>query len=199
MAALLQKIIHLISIQVYSSCYVDVFYKDLNSDLKASDPKIKLNLNIIEEKNLSVFRDIVEEEKLRVFDERFKKGGTVFIAIIGDTVVCYVWISFKGEYEPISGLEVMLSEGIGYIYDTFVLPEFRGRGIHSAVVFQVLEYLKQKKYTGALVIVKRTNIPSVLTFKKFSFKEKQAFLITKILWLKFKSCVWKDHGCNICK
>lgn len=187
------------SVQIYSSCYVDVFYKDLHVEFMAPNSKVGLTMDIIDEYKPSVFLNVADENKLKVFEERLKKGKKAIVALVGNSIVCYVWISFQDEYEPISGLSIRLNGVNGYIHDTFVLPEFREKGIHSAVVFRALEYLKQKGYAGAVTVVKRTNTPSIRTFKKFGFKEKQSFRTTKILWFKFKSCIWQTPGFNIAK
>jgi len=186
-------VIHIVWRHVYLNAWVNILYRDLQAPIPEILPKIDIEIKKIEGDAIIELKDTVDRARYLKFENRLTKGKAGFVALVGGRIVCYVWISFQDEYEPFLGMNIELNQENGYIYDTYVIPEFRRKGINSAVCNRALEYIKSRGYKGALTAVGGKNIPSIRTFKKLGFVEYEVFRIIRIFGIRFRSSV-KSQG-----
>ena len=107
---------------------------------------------------------------------RICNGGVCFVAMIENKVAGFAWLYFqKRKYEPAIEREETFRDDEALIYDTFVLSEFRRKGVGSKLNEECLRYIKSKDYKKALVYIETDNMPSIKSF------ERMAFYPTKII------------------
>jgi len=185
--------IHVIWRYVYLNALVNILYRDLQAPISEILPRIDIEIKKVEGDEVIEFKDSVDRARYLKFENRLTKGREGFVALVGGRIVCYVWISFQDEYEPFLGMNIELNQENGYIYDTYVIPEFRRKGINSAVCNRALEYIKNRGYKGTLTAVGGKNIPSIRTFKKLGFVEHKVFRVIRIFGIRFRLSV-KSQG-----
>jgi hypothetical protein len=59
----------------------------------------------------------------------------------------------------------------GYLNTDFVFKKYRGENLQEYQIYKRLETLKQKNYKTATCLLHKTNYPSIITYKKFGFKQ----------------------------
>ena len=64
---------------------------------------------------------------------RIKRGDAVAVAFSGNQAVGYLWMTFCSGLELAFDTAWKVRPNEAVIYDTFVCPEWRGRGIHACV------------------------------------------------------------------
>jgi GNAT superfamily N-acetyltransferase len=76
---------------------------------------------------------------------RFDAGETFVVGEIEDHVVSCTWLRSGGAFalHHLPGRSFRLAEGVGYGYDAWTHPAFRGRGIRRAVFAEELRILAQ--------------------------------------------------------
>ena len=74
---------------------------------------------------------ILENKDPGLFKKRFKSGDSCVVAINeAQMIVGYEWFSYKGVHvEERLGYHVTIPQDSVYVFDCFIKPEFRSRGI----------------------------------------------------------------------
>lgn len=135
--------------------------------------------------DLDTLKGIVNDSKLELFKKRFKKGRICFIALDGERVCSFAWVSFENEYENDCRMEIKLHEGEGYIFDSYTVPEYRGSGFQTALISKRLAYLKDQGFRRAVAFVWDDNIPSLKACRSVSFEKGKTVTLVTLLGLRF--------------
>ena len=64
---------------------------------------------------------------------------------------------------------VIFPPGIAFIYDIFILPEYRGKNLSSHALNQTIRYLRNENFTGVFCHIEDWNKPSIKSFQKCGF------------------------------
>lgn len=162
----------------------------LEKPIQEIEPKIKVTIRKAVEDDLNKFKGIVNERKIELFRERFKKNRICFIALDQKKIAYFGWISVEDEYESNCQIKVKINDKEAYWFDCYTLPEYRRNGLHSALTVKALIYLKDKGCKKVLTLVMKNNIYSRKAFRKVGFKEKKIVTLIKIF--NFKHYIWHD-------
>jgi len=162
----------------------------LEMPIEEIEPKIKVTIRAAVEDDLDKFKGIVNERKIKLFRERFKKDRICFIAFDQEKIAYFGWISFDDEYESIFQIRVKVNHKEAYWFDCHTTPQYRNNGLHGAITAKALIYLKDKGCKKVLTHVMKDNIYSRKAFKKIGFKEKRMVTLIKIF--NFKHYIYRD-------
>ena len=113
--------------------------------------------------DLTRFRDPVSflpEWRISTFAHHLETGRVGVMALADGRLAGYGWASTKNEVDDWLGVELSLQEGEGYIFDGFLFPAFRHRGIYPALMIWRLQYLRQIGCKIAYSLVLASNIPA---------------------------------------
>jgi len=95
-----------------------------------------------------------EDEALK----RLNDGDLCFIALWKGIIIAYMWATLKRKvYVPEFEREIVFKNGEGYLYDGFVFPVFRRKGLFKKMVEEALHYLKSQNIKKAYGITLTTN------------------------------------------
>lgn len=174
----------------------------LNMSLKLlSGIGVNVEVNYLLAKKISPFSE-VEERRLqhwgiqRLSLQDFKQYGNVewfterklkhiekllespfenecFGIIQGSQLVCSGWLSLH--YLEDGEDKLLLPNGVGYLWDTYTNPLFRGAGFHGKLIKYRLYQLSMKGYSCAYSVVAVYNRASYRGFVKNGFMKKQLF------------------------
>lgn len=117
---------------------------------------------------------------------RLKRGEKCYAAYVGGEIASYCWIAF-GEVMvgEIQRLIRVRSDEV-YLYDAYTLPKWRGYGLFSAVLAEILRNLKCHGYRRALIFALGDNIPSRKAISKAGFKQFSSIAYLRILGARIK-------------
>lgn len=148
-------------------------------------PATVIEIENIDSYDLSVFK--FPDIKIELFRNRIASGTySCYGYIQNDQIVYITWVSWKTMNYP-SFFEIVenLDETQALLEDSYCLPYYRGRGIHSEMNKYRLRKLFERGKEEALVLILKENTPalkvqiksgfkidSVIFFKKF-FSRKQ--------------------------
>jgi len=116
---------------------------------------------------LSRFEEISPEE----IRSRLSSGEAVAVAFAGergDGAVGYMWLAFAGGKELAFGIAWILRTGEALRYGSFVVPEWRGLGVHSSLNHAVNEYALHRGMTHTLASIGMLNRQSLNLAKHYS-------------------------------
>ena len=167
-----------------------IYEYSLKMPIEEIEPKIKVTIRTAVEDDLDKFKGIVNERKIKLFRERFKKDRICFIALDQEKIAYFGWISFDDEYESIFQIMVKVKDKEAYWFDCHTTLQYRYNGLHSAITAKALIYLKDKGCKKVLTHVMKDNIYSRKAFEKVGFKEKR--MVTLIKLFNFKHYIYHD-------
>jgi GNAT superfamily N-acetyltransferase len=127
-----------------------------------------------------VIRQVKEKEELAVMDDCvgpreaarlrrvFDDGGVAFIAWQDEKLAGWGWIAY--EIDPgVNRVHIPLSPGDATLYDLFVLPAYRGRGIAQRLVASRLQLLRAQGYKRAVISCAKGEIPALRLAQKAGY------------------------------
>jgi len=94
-------------------------------------------------------------------DKRFQRGDAVAVASFSGQAVGYMWITFASGTELEFDTYWIIRSGEALRYGSFVVPSFRGRGIHSLLYSALHAYALQVGVTRSLGSVSVLNPQSL--------------------------------------
>lgn len=103
----------------------------------------------------------------------------------GEQIIGYLKIGISSVYIHDFGQEIVLPSGAAFVYDTFVLPEFRGRRLAVFGLGRAMRYLRESGFDRMLCHIERWNVPSVRTFEQAGFRRRGTIRFTKIAGISF--------------
>jgi hypothetical protein len=95
---------------------------------------------------------------------RLFNRDAVAIAFVGEQVtaaVGYMWLTFAGGQDLAFGIVWILNPGEALRYDSFVVPQWRGLGIHSSLNHALNEYALDRGMTHTLASIGLLNRQSL--------------------------------------
>ena len=107
---------------------------------------------------------------------RFDRGDAAAVAYVHDKPAGFMWLTFTDGANLALGVTWILREGEALKYGSFVLPEWRGLGIHSAVNRALNEYARDRGLTRTLASISAVN-PQSLNLAKHARNPKIMTLI----------------------
>jgi GNAT superfamily N-acetyltransferase len=102
---------------------------------------------------------------------RFRRGLRCFVARIETEIVHYNWIAFQRE-ESLgdAGSLIVLGDGEAYCSDAYTVEAWRGQGIHTVVLHQMLVFLRRAGYRKAYTDVGSDNKSSWKTHERLGWE-----------------------------
>lgn len=108
-------------------------------------------------------KDIIEQPELQVYIDEFgnKQGDICFVAEIDNTIIGAVWVRIMNDYGHIDDATPSFAISL--------LKEYRGDGIGTKLMMQMLEELRKQGYEKASLAVQKMNY-AVRMYKKVGFE-----------------------------
>lgn len=125
--------------------------------------KFGLRLYAGDENRGRVIREITSMGKLAAHhvEARLDRGEAVAVAYARGEAVGYSWISFSSECDLVWGIRCTVRPDEAVFYDSFVLPHWRGRGVHRFLDAALTRYARQRGCRTTLGWVSALNTPSL--------------------------------------
>jgi len=101
------------------------------------------------------------------------------------SIIGYVKIGVGPTYIHDFDKTVVFEPGAAFIYDTFILPEYRGMNLALFAVNEVARFCKERNFKKMICHIEKWNIPSVKTFKKAGFQAVDSIRFIRVGKLSF--------------
>lgn len=100
-------------------------------------------------------------------------------------IVGYIKVGMKLVFVHDFGMSITFPQHHAFIYDTFVLPAYRGQKIAGFAVARTQAYLRQRGFNTIWCHIEAWNEPSLKLFGRNGFQERARIQFVRILNLKF--------------
>jgi hypothetical protein len=167
------------------------FKRSLDEPIPNIVPKIPVEIRQATINDLPKFKEIIDEAKYDRFKQRFQEGNICFVALDKEKIVSFAWIGLCNKFEPELGVEVKLAEKEAYLFDAYVVPEYRNHGLYPVVGNSNLRYLCNLSYKQVFIFVDDTNIYSLKAVKFSGFNPNRALTCFSIFGLTFH--LWHEN------
>jgi len=110
----------------------------------------------------------------------------IFVTLLHrDEILGYIKVGKKQVYIHDFDSIVSFPPGTAFIYDTFILPEYRGKHLALYAIAKTIDYLKEKQFKKLWCHIEQWNQASLKTFRKAGFEEKGSIRFTKLCGVPF--------------
>lgn len=104
-------------------------------------------------------------------DAALRNDHLFLIILHQDRIVGYVKLGVGHIFINDFDRMIEFQPGTAFVYDTFTLPEYRGKGLALIALNHASEYLKLNHFTQIFCHIERWNTPSIKTFEKAGFRD----------------------------
>lgn len=154
---------------------------DVDIPIKLIFTKIDRLINWLEAKK-SNFPWIYVEKEIRIA----RSANHIYPFIVHkDKIIGYIKIGLNMVYIQDFDETVPLPPRDAFIYDTFVLPEYRGKHIAAFLVQEVSEYLRRAGYERVWCHIPPWNTASIKVYQRVGFQEIACIKFMRLMWWKF--------------
>ena len=95
------------------------------------------------------------------------RGDRCLLGRVGDRPATYLWVGTTVREFP--GATCPIGAGTAYVYKTFTLPEFRGRGLNTAALREIRRRCAMEGYHQVLIDVASNNTASRRAIERAGF------------------------------
>lgn len=152
-------------------------------NLPYREPGEEINVKKADYEDLYRLKDI--STNIEHFQKLLESGNHILIALHGDKVIGRLCVNFQLHKPWEKVLKLEPDEAWGE--NAFVLPEYRGKGIYSAMYSMATQMLKEQGFKRMFVIISFRNHKSMKIHRKLGGKE--IGWITYIKFLGFEK-IW---------
>lgn len=174
--SLLQKTIRRIKTKLfYTTCSTWYKFKqDANAHITALDKEYKIEF-LVEDKS-KIFEWLHRNKETFpwiYFSEEVDSATTynhIYATLFQDDIIVgYVKIGVDHTYIHDFHGSFYFDRHSAFIYDTFVIPGFRGRKLARRMIEHVVDYLKKRNHAHIFCHIEKWNTPSIKAFKYAGF------------------------------
>jgi len=108
------------------------------------------------------------------------------------TIVGYIKIGVNRTYIHDFDKIVHFPAGTAFIYDTFILPLYRGKNLALFALGQTVDYLKERHFKKVWCHIEKWNQPSLRLYRKKGFKEIGRIRFSRIFGIP----LFLENGCK---
>jgi RimJ/RimL family protein N-acetyltransferase len=113
-------------------------------------------------------------------------GKHIFVAILHEeNIIGYCKIGINHTYIHDFDKIVHLPQGVAFIYDTFVLPEHRGKNVALYAIIKTIHYLKEKRFHTVWCHIEEWNRASLKLYQKAGFNKKASIRFCRLFGFEF--------------
>lgn len=120
-----------------------------------------------------------DKNRKKYFIDRLEKGDRCILALHNDKIIGYLWI-ISDAMELCPSKYISLSKNRAYVYNGFVLKEFRGRKLHAAMTEYLIDILKKDGKRFVVSAIDTKNKTSLKTRSKHRY-----YIIGKLIHIRF--------------
>ncbi|HSM23845.1 MAG TPA: GNAT family N-acetyltransferase [Anaerolineaceae bacterium] len=128
-------------------------------------PRENLSIRAFEQKDLDIVRQLDRPSEARLCAKRLAEGHHGLVALYNDCPAGYTW----GSMDPQTRLERIhpkLDSGDVLCTDSFTAPEFRRKGIQTALTLARFHLFREMGCKRAICCIENNNAPSLAVWQR---------------------------------
>ncbi|MBI5235122.1 MAG: GNAT family N-acetyltransferase [Deltaproteobacteria bacterium] len=164
------------------------FYRTLKDPIKPVQPGMDVEMVFLAEDKSGLIAWLKENSRsfpwiyIEKEVESALANGHIFGCVRrNDEIAGYVKIGIGPTYIHDFGRTIRFPDGVAFIYDTFVAPEYRGKRIGLYAVSGALNHLKRAGFKGVWCHIEEWNCASLKTFMRAGFTEASRIRFMRVL------------------
>jgi ribosomal protein S18 acetylase RimI-like enzyme len=174
------------------------FQRNLFEEINIPDSEFPVKVNLLTgDETLDWIKTLNKEWMfdIREINLGVNQGHYFGNAKWNNETVGYIKVGFNKVYVLDYEKVIKFPPRLAFIYDTFVLPNYRGKGIASQLISESLCFLKEKGFKGVLCHIPPWNESSISAYTRNGFKEIKEINYFRILGIRlFSSNINKMLG-----
>jgi len=115
---------------------------------------------------------------------RLKRHDAVAVAFAGEQAIGYLWMTFCSGLELVFDAVWIVHPNEAVLYDTFVLPEWRGRGIHACMDVALNNWAHPRGIVRAFASISAVNNQSLGVLKLAGKARIMTLVLVRVRGLK---------------
>jgi ribosomal protein S18 acetylase RimI-like enzyme len=142
--------------------FYDMYYGeiDLGRPLVEVEPSLEFEIGKASREDLPEILQVLNPERKRSFQHSIDIGSSCIVARYRGRIAGYSWCQQR--VIDLAGLTVReLPAKVGYTYNSFVLPEFRGKKLFQRLTLAVYRDFREQGFSFVGNLVDRANTPSI--------------------------------------
>ncbi len=176
---LLVRIFRRIRYAVFQTNNALWFSRNLSYPILEIQPRVPLEVDWDFSRTLEWLRTRTPSDIPWLFSHKGKKETKIGIkrrhyfvnAKHQGNIIGYVKIGYGEVYIMDFDMSVYFPRGTALIYDTYIVPDFRGLGVAPFLITDVMRSLKERGYQRVLCHIRTENLASISAYTKCSFEE----------------------------
>lgn len=164
---------YIFSFRKYSIASRDL--QEIKNEMEISGEVIISEIDRLNVSELNTELNQLQKNKTLI---RLSKGMRCFIARIDGNLAGISWISYRRSSNE--GVKLTLNPGEALLLESFTFPEYRKRGVQTALIDRRLFFLKETDYRKVYVIYEPGNEYSIRALKRNGFTEMKSIMLIRI-------------------
>jgi GNAT superfamily N-acetyltransferase len=144
-----------------------------------AQPKLKVSVKKGNVFDLKIASQYIPKSWGTEFKERLRQGKAWLYVYEGGRFVGSAWYTFKDEHETVTGIMHSLNKNEAYVYNTYIVPEFRKLGIHTFLLNEQLRRVRKEGTVRVFGIISSENIASRKSFYKAGYSDVKKYHILR--------------------
>lgn len=161
-----------------------IWMLDLSEGMPTHVPRIHAEFRRVAPDLVPALNTIRGRDASVEFSERFETGRQCYGAWVGDRLTAFGWVSFKDEGIGELNLRIKLLPGEAYVWDCETAPDFRRKGLYSALLVYILNELRAKNISRAWIGADLDNIASQKGIARAGFRHVADLVIERVLAMR---------------
>lgn len=162
-----------------------VYIAELSDPVRSGQPPEDVSIRQIDRTALPELYASFPRKDRSEFGERFEAGHRCFAARIDGTICGMAWLDMGAVHdEPEKFCKFVIPPDAAWHYDVMILPEYRRRGLFSALMQQAFEYVCREGRTRVCGFTSRYNQGSVKAHTRIGFRLTKKITALNLLGLR---------------
>jgi len=182
-----RKVLKFIALNLVRIRRVNIYELNLEDSVRRILPQVKISFRLAEVTDIESMDEEnygYNSEAKKYSVERLKKGDECVLALYNGKIAGYMWI-MKGYMELSQFKHIRVPKNRAYIYNGFVLKEFRGKRILNAMDTFVIEKLRKEDKKYLVTTVAQDNKSPVKARDRMGFKKVGEIIAFKALGYQY--------------
>jgi GNAT superfamily N-acetyltransferase len=174
-----------LTLPVFEYHHAYAYRRSLAEPIKVRPVDGDLTLRSATPDDRQLFETIFPKFRIKRLIEKMEAGEMCVIAIHQDRIIGTCWAGFaNGPSVRDTALSIKADEA--YLWGAFTLPEFRSRGVVSALANKLMIWLQEHGYAGAYQVINRGNASSRKVAQKIGSDPVGEVLSVRLFKWKYK-------------
>jgi CelD/BcsL family acetyltransferase involved in cellulose biosynthesis/ribosomal protein S18 acetylase RimI-like enzyme len=150
------------------------FEKDLTEETQSIETKIPVELDL--HSGTRTIDWIEKQKKSWLINEKEILTGVILnhyfpTALHNGKIIGYVKVGFNAIYITDYNRIMSVPDDMVFIYDTYILQKYRGKGVAPFIISETLKHMKNMGYKYVRCHIPKWNKSSIRAYKKLNFRE----------------------------